>query len=937
MKISRRNFLKLTATLAGSLSVSPVLSASAAGSKSSAEPLYTVKKLDKSKLARLIITTDVECDDINGLIGTAFFAGDMDIVGVVRSAGEWRWDGDRDPNDYSKNLGVTLAESMQEYVTADNPYPWRCRGEEPFDPTFTGMVMSGPKSETAGALTHYREADDNWLTDLWDVYYRAVYPNLVKHDPNFPTPDYMISITKRGNCAFEGDVRYDTEGSMLIANEILKLDDKRPLVISTMGGANTLIRALMYIKEHYEHTAQWQQIVDHIKTNVYASYYGEDDCWERSGLKDVISFAPGTPRSVSLPSYGSPDLAAVANPLYPSWGWAAAGTGYDVNKFHQGEWIKENLKTNHGALAGHFYTMLDGQYIGADWQNNAEPRIYQWCRTGIHNCQFNPYGPYPDALKDYPNAGKDYGPGWGRMYAKYDWTGFQGTGLVMGSGLGEFTEAYDWGRYGIGYGGIKGSHAGIPAMKNNGDYISGAATGETLPFRRALWEEFAARADWCVDDAGNANNAPIIRVGAEERIEDHFVYGRPGDTVPLIAAVYDPDGDKVYSGWWIWQNASNYQGAQCELKPVNPACPNTQFTIPADAKEGEYFTFIIKSRDSDSAAPITRFNNVVVHVVNSLPAGTAAPAALKSGSKKASVRIKTKELYAKPGFPVELSAKVCDLGSERDYLFWDVDKAQTAYSGAAKVLRVWDPQESTTNFTVPVDAKAGDTIVVDLLGSAIGETNRSYGKAVIHVVDVIEDEPVIKGVSVSPKNIYQGEAVDITVTVDGENLAGHKVTANILGKKAVVKNGKAVVKLTADDVFEYGIFKTQVEVEGTWIKFDTDPNGFVRAFTKPADLTAPVVSSDGAVTTITFAASTQDYACEDPWHQYPIVSLNADLSVKIGQDVIDSSKVSVSRNVVTVNAPAAAGQTVTVSNVVFSDAAYGALVQDQPLTVSAKA
>ena len=560
--------------------------------------------VDKSKLARLIITTDVELDDMNGLTTTAFFAGDMDIVGIVRSSGEWHWDGERDPKNYRINLGTTLGQIMAPWASpawrAGEPNatpPWRCRGEEPFSPIFVDPRpggTSGPASKTAGSLTHYREADDNWLLDLFGDKYRKVYPNLVKHDPNYPTPDYLVSIIRRGNVAFEGDYRYDTPGSELIVEKVLD-DDMQPLVISAMGGVNTVTRAFVAIRERYQGKPNWNDVLAKIKAKVIVGRAGEDDSWARAGIAETFTFLGDHRLSGGggISSYGSPDLWRPEGKYPANPGrWISRGSQPDVNAFHNAKWLAKNLVLNHGPLAGHFYTMLDGKYIGADYENNAEPRTYQWSRTGIHDEKADPKSQPP------------------RTYAKYDWIGYQGTSLIMNSGFGGYTEAYQWGRYGAGYSGVRGNHRGISAMANNGNYINGVTTAagqpasgagpagpgaqggpgapggpfmgarSAQPFSRAMFEELAARANWSIAKRyEDANHAPVITVGANRRIEDHFVYALPRQDVKLEARVSDPDGNAVYTSWWVWAAGSAYSGATFDLSPKNPASPSTTTAV----------------------------------------------------------------------------------------------------------------------------------------------------------------------------------------------------------------------------------------------------------------------------------------------------------------------------------------------------------------------
>lgn len=80
--------------------------------------------------------------------------------------------------------------------------------------------------------------------------YQAVYPNLLKHDKNFPAPENLLSVVKKGNPlrgwenVGEG---HDTEGSEWIIRQVDK-KDKRPLNICIFGGQTDLAQALWKIK-----------------------------------------------------------------------------------------------------------------------------------------------------------------------------------------------------------------------------------------------------------------------------------------------------------------------------------------------------------------------------------------------------------------------------------------------------------------------------------------------------------------------------------------------------------------------------------------------------------------------------------------------------------------------------------------------------------------
>ena len=80
--------------------------------------------------------------------------------------------------------------------------------------------------------------------------YQSVYLNLLKHDKNFPAPEYLFSVVKRGNPlrgwenVGEGK---DTEGSEWIISQVDK-KDKRPLNICIFGGQTDLAQALWKVK-----------------------------------------------------------------------------------------------------------------------------------------------------------------------------------------------------------------------------------------------------------------------------------------------------------------------------------------------------------------------------------------------------------------------------------------------------------------------------------------------------------------------------------------------------------------------------------------------------------------------------------------------------------------------------------------------------------------
>jgi hypothetical protein len=71
-----------------------------------------------------------------------------------------------------------------------------------------------------------------------------VYPNLLKHDRNYPTPEFLQSRTLLGNVEKKGEMDEVTAGSRHIVEVLLDDSDPRPIWIQAWGGLNTIARAL---------------------------------------------------------------------------------------------------------------------------------------------------------------------------------------------------------------------------------------------------------------------------------------------------------------------------------------------------------------------------------------------------------------------------------------------------------------------------------------------------------------------------------------------------------------------------------------------------------------------------------------------------------------------------------------------------------------------
>lgn len=344
--------------------------------KDAAAPVKLADKIDKSTQPRIIITTDLEVDDINGVLLSLMYATDYDLAGIVWTAGMFHFNGDGEH---------TLAEVTPNY---------KCEA-----------TTAGGTVENAGQLTSFRPVDPGLLTRLIEVNYATDYQYLSKNDPNYPTPEYLLSIAKTGNIAFEGDYRFETEGSELIEACILD-DDPRPLYIMHWGGINTTVRALMSIYEDYHNTDQWGAVLAKVVDKVRFIGSGEDNCRADSRIDELF---PGLKDSewTGFGNYGQ----------Y----FSAAQAAEELLPYYQGEYLTQAFKFGHGQLMGAFHLMNDGQVL------YGEPLIYQY---GLLNYVdwggAGKEGWGPQALSDFPRVELD----------QFDWMCCQfGCGSFIDIGL----------------------------------------------------------------------------------------------------------------------------------------------------------------------------------------------------------------------------------------------------------------------------------------------------------------------------------------------------------------------------------------------------------------------------------------------------------------------------------------------------------------------
>ena len=481
---------------------------------------------------KTIITTDMEVDDMNSLIHLCLYLNNIDVLGIIYTSSQYHFNGD----------GIhTLGEITPNY---------RCSGPN-------GLVrpraVHGPDPEAVNCKS-FRPFEEGWIERLWQNEYAQAYPYLIQHDSRYPSPEYLLSITKYGNIEFEGDVRFDTEGSDMI-RDILMQDNDDVIYLQSWGGINTIVRALLSIYERYGNGPDWERIRDKVSAKTRISGLINQVGQDNSYLDNRI------------------------NELYPDIEILRAEFGYggylysknvqqDCWHMFTGSWMRNNIQEGNGPLMESYHLMGDGKYV------KGEAEIYQF---GINPVlDFGKPGIPPAYFEKYEFLGE----GDSNTYIDLLDFGFRGT------------ENY-------GYGTLMGviSSNKHPLVKNRYSVTEN-------PFLQVYQQDWAGRAKWCCRSYEQANHAPEIM------IEEKDIIAAAGQDVHVSAKVYDPDGDNVSVSWEFYHNFSNYQGERKIDTVLSRNC-NFTFTVPEDAKPGDYFTLTLRAVD-DNEVPMTAIGQVII-------------------------------------------------------------------------------------------------------------------------------------------------------------------------------------------------------------------------------------------------------------------------------------------------------------------------------------
>ncbi|WP_224772905.1 DUF1593 domain-containing protein [Pelagicoccus enzymogenes] len=438
---------------------------------------------------RIIVTSDGEIDDQCSMIRFLLYTNEWDVEGIVTSSSQYHWQG-------------------------------------------------------------HRWAGDDWIEPNLAAY-AEVYPNLLKHDPAYPSPEYLRERTVLGNVKAEGEMEEVTAGSQLIAEALLDETDSRPIWIQAWGGTNTIARALKSIEEEYPDR------MAEVAAKCRFFFIWEQD----STYQDYIR-----------PHWGKFDIPTIISDQFEAiaYRWKQVQPT-ELQTYFAGPWMKENILQNHGPLCALYaaHTGDEEGFADGDFRSEGDsPAFLHTIVNGLRSMESPDWGGWGGRyVRVRENTWLDPVPDPDYTYPEGRWYGSNG-----------------WGRSSL-----RPGSTSTPEQRR--EYFK-----PMWRWTAAMQNDFAARADWCVKDFANANHAPVI--SAKGPLDQTV---KPGQSVRLATTATDPDGDSLTYRWWQYTEADSAATAVKIEKSDSPT--RARFTAPNEP--GKQVHIILEVADNGSPALVS--------------------------------------------------------------------------------------------------------------------------------------------------------------------------------------------------------------------------------------------------------------------------------------------------------------------------------------------
>ena len=409
----------------------------------------------------------------------------------------------------------------------------------------------------ATTSTHQKDKVATWRIRQIVEAYGKVRDNLEKHEPGYPTAEYLLSVIREGRPAYGMAAvgsGMDSPGSDRII-EVVDRDDPRPVWVPVWGGPNCLAQALWKVRSTRAPEALEKFVA---KLRVY-TISDQDDSgpWLRKTFPTLFYIA-------------SPGMGSGGAYHYSTWSgisgdrFSGRFSGADFT-IVDNPWLDQHIRSKGPLGAEHPHTtyLMEGD----------TPSFLMLINNGLGD-------------PDHPNWGS-----WGGRYELY-------TPRTRKWFFEPETRPF-W------------SDAEDEVLGVDGNwYTTNKAT--IWRWRAAYQNDFAARMDWTIKPYAEANHPPVARLGHPARLT-----AKSGERVNLSAeGSSDPDGNALAYEWLYYGEpgtlaiSNSRTGAPVNMEGAKTA--TAWFTAPKVSKpETMHVILAVTDRGTPS---LTRYQRVIITV-----------------------------------------------------------------------------------------------------------------------------------------------------------------------------------------------------------------------------------------------------------------------------------------------------------------------------------
>ncbi|NJM37432.1 MAG: DUF1593 domain-containing protein [Akkermansiaceae bacterium] len=132
-------------------------------------------------------------------------------------------------------------------------------------------------------------------------------------------------------------------------------------------------------------------------------------------------------------------------------------------------------------------------------------------------------------------------------------------------------------------------------------------------WRKAMWNDFKARMDWCHQPYAKANHPPHAVLNGDHSNSILKLTAKPGELMKFAAnGSTDPDGNGLRYAWWNYPEVGRKPYGR-SLEISNSSTPEISFTIPQDAVSKELH-LILEVSDDSSIVSLVDYRRAVISI-----------------------------------------------------------------------------------------------------------------------------------------------------------------------------------------------------------------------------------------------------------------------------------------------------------------------------------